>query len=339
MRGIYTPEGWLNMPEIRKLKTPFIFVVGGRGIGKTYGAIKDTIDNNIRFMFMRRTQKQADLISVQELSPFKAPCFDMGLSYCTKTIATNCSGLYLIDGEGEKLAGYVTALSTISGLRGFDASDVDLWIYDEFIPERHERQIKFEGEAFLNAYETINRNRELNGRPPLKCLCLSNSNDVGNPIFTTMGIADIALKMQERGQNVYINDKRGISIILPHNSPISEQKKDTALYRAAGDGRFSAMAIGNTFEQETGIAARDLNEFTLMTSCGKLYFYKHKSTEEIYCTGHRRGTAEHYEDDYTSILQFRAANRWLQSAFLLGRLTFENVKCKRDFENIFYNRS
>jgi len=82
------------------------------------------------------------------MSPLKSPCNDRGIKYTVKKIATDCSGIYT-DEEEPQILGYTTALSTISGLRGFDASDVKIWIFDEFIPERHERAIKCEGEAFL----------------------------------------------------------------------------------------------------------------------------------------------------------------------------------------------
>jgi hypothetical protein len=38
--------------------------------------------------------------------------------------------------------GYTCALSTLSNMRGFDASDIQLLICDEFIPEKHERLLK-----------------------------------------------------------------------------------------------------------------------------------------------------------------------------------------------------
>lgn len=337
MKNLYTPEGWLNVDALMKLKTPFIFVVGGRGIGKTYGALQYTLKNDITFMLTRRTQKQADLISIPELSPLKTPCADMHIDYTTKNIVKDCAGVFIIDSTGEKrLRGYTTGLSTISSLRGFDVSDVTLWIFDEFIPERHERPIRYEGEAFLNAYETINRNRELSGNPPLKALCLSNANDVGNPIFAVLGLCDIARKMQERGQSVYINEKRGIAIIRPTGSPISTAKKDTALYKAAGDGRFMEMALTNAFEKEPCIESRNISEYVPMVSCGNMYFYKHKSTPETYCTSHRSGTPEHFDMDSTSISQFKAANGWLKVDYLLCRLIFETVELKRTFENIFF---
>ena len=329
---MYDENGFLNFPDIVRIKTPFIFIVGGRGIGKTYGAIKYVVTNKTKFMLSRRTQKQADIISTPELSPLKSPCDDLGISYNVKPIIQQCSGIYIDD----VLLGYTSALSTISNIRGFDSSDVDLWIYDEFIPERHERLLRYEGEGFLNAYETINRNRELKGREPLKCVAMANSNDIGNPIFECMGLINVAERMQNKGQEVYINQSRGITIIMPQHSPISIAKKDTALYNAVGsESRFTGMAIENSFETEACICSKNISEYKIIVSIGNVNIYKHKSLPEFYATKHRSGTGAVYGTDPTSILQFRTAYKYLLGSYIADKMIFESVQVKREFEKFF----
>lgn len=336
--NIYENNGYLNMKMLIEMKNPFIFIVGGRGVGKTYGAVKYTLENDVKFMFSRRTQKQADIISVPEMSPFKTPCDDLGIKYTCEKIIDNCSGVYIENAIGEiSLRGYTTALSTISSIRGFDSSDVKLWLYDEFIPERHERALKLEGEGFLNAYETINRNRELKGEKPLKFVGMSNSNDIGSPIFETMGLMEIVEKMERKRQEIYINNERGVTIILPRNSPISEKKKQTALYKAvSADSRFAQMSIGNSFEIEACINSKPINEYNLIVSVGNMHIYRHKhNTAEYYVSAHKSGTAPKYATDKTSLIQFRSAHRYLQIAYLDDMISFENIRLKRAFEDIF----
>ena len=336
--NLYLENGFLDMRKIINLPTPFIFVVGGRGIGKTYGALKYLIESNTTFMLSRRTQKQADLISVPELSPLKSPCDDMGVKFTCQSLIGQCSGIYITDpATGEvSLRGYTSALSTLSNIRGFDSSDVTVWLYDEFIPERHERTLRFEGEGFLNAYETINRNRELNGEKPLKFVGLSNSNDIASPIFETLNLIDVVEKMQKRKQELYTNPQRGITIICPQNSPISERKKATALYKVADtEGRFTQMSLGNDFEIESCICPKPLNEYKLIVSVGKMHIYRHKTNGDYYVSTHKTGNAPKYATDRTSLLQFRTAHRYLQGAYLMDEICFENVRIKRDFENIF----
>ena len=103
-----------------------------------------------------------------------------------------------VDVEEKTLHGYTSALSTFSNLRGFDGSNIKILLYDEFIPERHERLIKNEADAFFNVYETINRNRELQGGPPLIALCLSNSNSLASPIFTALNLVKTLERMHNK---------------------------------------------------------------------------------------------------------------------------------------------
>ena len=61
--GLYDNNGYLDIEKIIRCGQPFIFIVGGRGTGKTYGMLKYVLDNNIPFIYMRRTQAQADIIN------------------------------------------------------------------------------------------------------------------------------------------------------------------------------------------------------------------------------------------------------------------------------------
>ena len=54
--SIYLKSGYLDVEKILSYKLPFNFIIGGRGTGKTYGALKTAYINDIRFMLMRRTQ-------------------------------------------------------------------------------------------------------------------------------------------------------------------------------------------------------------------------------------------------------------------------------------------
>ena len=157
--NIYDSNGYLDMPRILGGSADIIVILGARGTGKTYGALKYMLDTDSRFILMRRTQTQIDMVAKPEFSPFKA----VDASICTGSVSKNIGAFYrgeqndkgVYQPTGAPL-GYSVALSTISNIRGFDASDVKYLLYDEFIPERHERPIKHEGEAFLNGYETIN---------------------------------------------------------------------------------------------------------------------------------------------------------------------------------------
>ena len=53
-KNIYLSSGYFNVEYALRFPVPFIFVVGGRGTGKTYGALRYVLENDIKFIYMRR---------------------------------------------------------------------------------------------------------------------------------------------------------------------------------------------------------------------------------------------------------------------------------------------
>lgn len=339
---MYTKEGYIDFEYImNKDRNPFKFIIGGRGSGKTYGAIQYALRHGLKFFFMRRTQTQIDLIKDVQFSPFKS----VDPSIVTKTINKNLSGVYRgeLSEEGYIAAGapvgYMCALSTISNIRGFDASDVDIIIYDEFIGESHERPIKNEGQAFLNAYETINRNRELAGQDPVQVLALANSNMLANPIFVELQLVSSVEKMLNTGNQWYRNPDRQVSVYMVNRSPVLDKKEKTALYKLSGSGtEFSKMALKNEFtaEEMDHIETQDLKQYKLLCTVGELCVYKHKSLKIYYVCGHRSGSTEYnYQAANMDLKRFRRDQYFLWLAYLGGKILFESYIYKVLFEKYF----
>ncbi len=295
---LYLKNGFLNIPYILQFRVPFIFCVGGRGTGKTYGALKYVLDSEEKFIYMRRTQSQVDLINKPDFSPFKSVCRDRGADIVTIPVTKYNAAFYYgkRDEDGIKPQGlpigYTLALSTVSNLRGFDMSDCTLLIYDEFIPERHERPLKNEAAALFNAYETINRNRELVGEKPLKVLALANANNINNPIFTELKIIDKVFSMEKKGQAISINESRGYAVVLLTDSPISNQKRETALYKLTSGSEFEAMAIDNSYNADFEKQNINLLEYIPVFTIDGVTVYRHKSESNYYCSAHQSGGAE-----------------------------------------------
>ena len=328
---IYLPSGYLNIRGILSYKCTFNFIVGGRATGKTYGALDYVQDNDIKFMLMRRTQAQADLINKPDFSPFKPVCDDKHIEITTAPVS-KYNAKFIKD---EAVIGYTCALSTIANMRGFDASDVKLLIYDEFIPERHERPIKSEGSAFLNAYETMNRNRELKGKRPLTVLCLANAFDIANPIFLELGLVGIAEKMKQNGRELYIDREKSILILMPDSRKILKEKNETALYKLTEGSEFSKMALNNEFiyNPTDNIKSLPLREFRPVVTVGEITIYKHKSKRLYYVSEHRTGDPPKFTTDEISLKRYlknygmRFYRLYMQNCF-----RFENMLTKSLFE-------
>lgn len=331
---IYNKEGYFEVGNVLKTKLPFLFVVGGRGTGKTFSSLKYVIEHNIKFIFLRRTQSQVDLLNKQEFSPFTPIANYLGLNIVSVPLSKYNVGFYKAEvSEEGKLSpvgpclGYSMALSTISNLRGFSAEDVELMIFDEFIPERHERPIKEEASALFNAYETINRNRELQGRDPLQLVCLSNSNEAGNPVFTELKLISKVELMKKKGQIYSLDYDRGIGIFMLDNSRISKEKQDTALYRATKGSEFEQMALFNEFEEfKTDlIRPMPIKEYKPICSVGEITFYKHKSDGTYYCTTMKFGDPESYGADQTDRKRWYRKYNFLWTAYMRNKIYFEDA--------------
>ena len=333
----YDKLGYIKIEKLLSCGMPFIFVTGGRGTGKTYGALKYILESGKRCMWMRRTQTETDLINKPEFQPFKALNADLGRNIDTKRAAKGSAAFVDLD-DPENIIGYTCALATISNMRGFDASDVDILVYDEFIPERHKAAMKEEGAALFNAYETLNRNRELQGRAPLQLLALSNSNRLDNEIFESLGIINICQNLKQSGEREYLDQNRGLAVFMLDNSPISDKKRDTALYKLTAGSAFSEMALDNNFADldEHVSVKRNLREYIPLAVVGRIAVYRHKSNRRYYVTGTRAGVFKNeFADTDKDRLAFIRAYPLLYDLYLKRKIDFSDYASEAAFRKLY----
>lgn len=338
--SLYLDNGYVNIEYCLKFNCPFTFIIGGRGTGKTFGAQEYSITHNVIYMLMRRTQAQTDLISKKEFSPVNPVMDHLGLFPVIESGSKYNGIIYYKnspDAEEKYLCGYTSALSTFSNLRGFDGSGIDLLMYDEFIPERHERLIKNEADAFFNVYETINRNRELQGKHPLRVLCLSNSNSLASPILSALNLVKVLERMQNKGQTEYINRESGIAIFLLFHSPISSMKSNTALYRATKNTEFSRMSLQNEFSYDdmSDVKSIPLNSgWKLFCKFGDLFFYSKNGL--WYISKHGSGTpGKEYTMTEIGIKKFVHDYPGSYQRIINHKIIYEDFSIKSIFTNIF----
>ena len=343
--NLYTPEGWVDAPAIMAGALTFNIIVGGRGTGKTFGFLEQLrLDNPRSFLLMRRTQVQADLISNPRFSPLLALDRVRGCHTLTKKINKYIGGIYEAevnkDGTMEAYGpplGYTAALSSIHNVRGYSA-DVDDIIFDEFNPEKGERQtISDEFNSFRNAYETLNRNRELEGRDPIRVWMLSNSNTLGNPYFIGLRIVEQVDKMIRKGQEVWKDPERGLMVVNLAASPISEKKAATALYRLTGPDEFTGMALGNEFSQEarSRTGSIPLRELIPLVQIGELQIYRHKGGRQLYGSLHRSGAPEVFSTDDAGVARFRAKYGWLWEYYMEDQIIWQTYLPELLFRKFF----
>lgn len=333
---LYDENGWFNARSIVNSQAVFSVVIGGRGTGKTYSTLKYLVENNIKFILMRRTQSQLDLLNKNEFSPFRAICNDAGYNIVSKPVSKYNSAFYMEEDGNivSEALGYTMALSTVANLRGFDASDVEVVVFDEFIAEKHERQVKNEFEALCNAYETINRNRELKSCRAVKLVMLSNSNSLNSDILFGLCVIDKLVSMNAKGQEYSYDSSRALELALLNNSVISESKKETALYKLAKDTRYYSMSIDNDYAYDdfSCVINQNLKEYKPMFTIDGLTVYRNKGeTKRWYVSKHLSGTVPEYTDPNTVLLEYRG----LKIMYLLQMIYFESFECKSKFSRLF----
>ena len=322
-----------RIPTGNKLK-PFTFVVGGRGIGKSYSAVDTCITQYPgAFLYLRNTEVQLKESCGAFGNPFKRWSRDHNRDIFMKmqgdhAIVYENTGT---DEDTEKvLRGYGCALSTFSNLRSVDLSDVNFVLFDEFIENRSLSFDQFD--AFQHFYETVNRNRELFGEPPLYCVLLSNAQRLGNPILRGYDLIPIIEGMQRTGQKVAtVGNKR---IELPF-SEISELKKNTALY-SDGSDKFKDQALNNNFSNDSfsGVKKVNLMEYTPVCSIDGIYIYKNKAGVNFYaCSTPAKGVHEYRSKDHMIVFQ-RLYGIKLKLAYGADQLLFSDYSTKVDLMTI-----
>ncbi len=243
-------------------------VVGGRNVGKTYGALDELLIKKIPYIFIKRTNEDVKLLCSKgkvkgqkvDVSPYKSINRDRGCNIQAFPIEKGLGGFYPtqdseISGE---MVGYLLSLYAAGKYKGSDFSECDFTVFDEFVPQPWERINRKEGEQLADLIKTVSRDRVLRGRPELKLLAFANAVNVYNPTCEFLGLTnDIAMMSQlqkvkdEDGnaQTCYMYDKqRKIFVrVLPTPEEMMNAEKNTGLFATLHETEWGRMAWGNEF--------------------------------------------------------------------------------------------
>lgn len=333
MGKIYDRNGWVNWDYIMDQEESLISVVGARGTGKTYGLFKWMIQHHKKFIYLRRLKSQLEECRKDAGNPFKKLNTDLGTDIKPFPLAGSVA--FRIGDKAGDIVAVGVALSVVANIRGVDYSDYDYIVFDEFISSDGERPIKNEFSAFLNFYETVNRNRELEHSKPVTAIMLGNANRISNPYFTGWHCMKRVLKMITGGQMVWRSDDKTRMIVLLLNSPISDRKQDTVLYRNATDD-FIKMALDNAFRtDETLIKSEPLKEFVHIVSVGEIGIYRHKSQRRYYVSA-TTSNDPYYDAFGIGLKMFQQDYYMLRVYYMVNKsVTFESFELELLFRELY----
>lgn len=317
---------FFNYDKIWSFNALINFIVGERGCGKTYGAIKssikDFIKNKRRFIYMRRTATELD-VALPKI-------FDKIIEnneFPEHTFHVKNNTLFMDD----EIIGYGIALSTSRNCKSNTFTNIYTIIFDEFIIEsNNQRYLKNETTTFFNVIETIMRLENF------RCVLLGNAVTISNPYFEEFHIN------KPYGSNYQLYKNGLILMCYTKNLAYRDYKKQTRFGQLIEGTKYGNYAINNEFlqdnshfiEKKTG---KCQNWSVLIIKGDKYGVWRNLNNGLVYLSNdydpkHPCTFALDLEDhNEKSLLTMGKSNKWIRpvvQAFMNGDLRFENQRIK-----------
>lgn len=228
---------FLNLNKILSYGSFLTFVIGERGVGKTYSA-KQFIVNHFKktgkqTIYLRRYNKELNEALMKKSIPI---FFDqIKDKFPDDTLSNSKELLYC----NKKVCGYGVALSTSNILKSSTFEKVDTIIFDEFILDKGTyHYLAKETTFFFEFLESVFRLR--NGR----VLLLGNAISITNPYFT-----DLNLTLPYNSEyKIFKKDDKGQPLIMVYygkNLAYREAKKSTRFGQLIDGTKYGSYAIDN----------------------------------------------------------------------------------------------
>lgn len=213
------------------------FLIGERGVGKTYSSskfvTKQFIKKGYEFVYIRRYKTELSKSIPQFYEALnKNIGLDLEPELKGHNLYTKGNKFYVDD----KIAGYGLTLTTAQDFKSTNFSRVKYIIFDEFIIEEGQKHyLKNEVENFLGLIETIARMNDV------VILMLGNAVTVTNPYFLYF---DINLPY---GNDIATYKDGLILVQYMRNEAYREAKKVSKFGKLVDGTEYSSYAIDNNF--------------------------------------------------------------------------------------------
>ena len=326
---------WYDIRESINKWRVFNIFLGGRGIGKTYSAIDYVINEGRQFLYIRSTEKQIQLsLTPDRGNPFKKWAADHDRDIFIRR-GDEVNDIVEVSGDSETILGCAAALSTFENLRGVDFSMIDIILYDEFIQTRPFAFDAFR--AFLNLYESVNRNRELSGADPVEVFLLANTQELNSPILAGFDLIGSIEQMKRTGQNKF---SRGDIYVELCASEISGAKARSVLYRSLPEtDQYKQEALYNEFSRNdfSGIGRpKNLREYRPLCNIDDLGIFSHKSMRKYYVCASKSNKVPQFNSKNQSGLFYRHYGGALSDAYAANALLSDSFITRQKILEILH---
>lgn len=239
-------------------------VIGGRGIGKSYGfkklMVRDALRNGVEFIYMRRYREELNLAASTFFDDLQAnnEFPDYEFEYKGGKFWARPAG----SDEKMKVIGHAVPLSIAHQYKSVAFPLVKWMMYDEFIQEKGNAYLPQEVNKLHGFYNTVDR---YDGR--VRLMMLANSISIMAPHLTYFDI------VPEEGRAWYKADEGFLIAHFPDDAQFRNAVLDTRYGRMISKRDIGAMAIGNVFSDNgdhfiARKSARAKYLYTLETSKG-----------------------------------------------------------------------
>lgn len=315
---------WYDVNKTLSYNCLFNFVVGARGVGKTYAlkrrAIKNWIKKGEQFVYLRRYDT--------ELIPSNMEKFfdDICVEFPDHEFYVK-SGKFYID---EMIAGFYLPLSKAAQYKSVPFPNVSLVIFDEFIIDRGlVRYLPNEVVTFLEMYSTISRLRDV------PVMFLSNAISFTNPYFLFF---DLQL---QPGQTIL--RKGDILLELVVDAEFADKAATTRFGRLVSGTAYYNYSVNNKFLLDNDTFVEKMEEsgiylFTLKCPELECGVYAVRSNKFWYVTERVDKTSPKVvsldlasHDDSTAYAKSGRARVWLatlKEKYYKAEIRFASVKIK-----------
>ena len=330
-----TNKGYLVIEDKDLANLSVLF--GARGLGKTYSVLERRVENalkdeNKKFIWLRDSQEVVKKIAAGNslASPICQNRPDLPKITIEKSEG-NYSFIADAKTDNWRILGYLMALSTFHNARGVSYEDVANITWDEFIPEEGTIVKKNQGAIFLNAYETVNRNRELEGDPPVQIIFLSNANDIYSDVLEDLGVSCLIEDMIYKGIDVYRDEDMWIEFLK--SDKFYEAKKETFLYRINKNDKFKNMALDNKFNNNLALVKRNVDykgSTGLLTIADRYTLIQLADGSLYYKLGVWKNLINYDMDNDQEALLYRLLfNDKLRLKYIAGQMFFDSIYTQR----------
>lgn len=246
----------------------FNMSVGGRGIGKSYGAkklaIRKWIQNRDQFIYLRRF--------TEELIARETFFADIQHEFPQWDFRSNGNTFEAAPASTRderkrpwETMGYAVALTTAQKNKSISYFKVKLIIFDEFILEKgFLRYIPDESLVLNNFYSTVDR-----GQDKTRVIMLANAVSLMNPYFIEYGI----VPPEDGEPEIKLYNKNFIAVHFPKSEEFAAMFFQTRFGEFIKDTEYARYAVGNEFLDNRTELVRPKNprakhQFNLETKFG-----------------------------------------------------------------------